>query len=169
LAAVICFAAYLTLIFSDWAFQTDYRLWVFAIKPMSFFQFRIFLGYFIPFTLFYLVLGLCYHGQLRLGKSGGGELSFWKEALINIAILLVGYLVIELYHYIPLFAGGPLGIATGSLWFIVMFQFFPIFAIVGLVSTYFYRKTGHIYIGAFLSGMLVTWIVVAGQATHFAF
>ena len=168
LAAVICFAAYLTLIFSDWAFQTDFRIWVFAIKPMSFFLFRVFLGYFIPFMLFYLVLALCLHGQLRVGKDGE-ETSFWKEAVINILVLIIGYVVIELYNYLPLFAGGALGIATGSLWFIVMFQFFPIFAIVGLVSTYFYRKTGHIYTGAFLSAMLVTWIVVAGQATHFPF
>jgi hypothetical protein len=169
LAAVICFAAYLTLSISFWAFLTDFRIWVFAIKPMTLLQFRMFLAYLIPLALFYLVLGLCYHGQLRMGKADGGELSFWKEALINIAVLLVGYVVIELYHYLPLFAGGALGIPTGSLWFIVMFQFFPIFAIVGLVSTYFYRKTGHIYAGAFLNAMLVTWIVVAGQATHFAF
>jgi hypothetical protein len=168
LAAVICFAAYLTLLFSDSMFQTDYRLWVFAIKPMSFFQFRIFLGYFIPFALFYLVLALGLHGQLRLGKDGE-EMPFWKEALINILVLIVGYVVIELYQYVPLFMGGALGIPTGSLWFIVMFQFFPIFVIVGLVSTYFYRQTGHIYTGAFLSAMLVTWIVVAGQATHFPF
>jgi len=51
---------------------------------------------------------------------------------------------------------------------IVLFQFFPIFVIAALVSTYFFRKTGHIYAGAFLNAMLVTWLVVAGQATHFA-
>jgi hypothetical protein len=50
-----------------------------------------------------------------------------------------------------------------------MFQFFPLFAIAAMVSTYYYRKTGHIYTGAFLNAMLVTWIVVAGQATHFPF
>lgn len=44
-----------------------------------------------------------------------------------------------------------------------------IFAIVGWVTTYFYRKTGHIYVGAFISAMLVTWIVVASQAIHFKF
>jgi len=51
----------------------------------------------------------------------------------------------------------------------VMFQFFPIFTIVALISTYFYRKTGHIYTGAFINAMLITWIIVAGQATHFPF
>ncbi len=168
LAAVICFAAYLTLAFSDWAFQTDYRLWVFAIKPMSFFHFRIFLGYLIPFMVYFLILGLCLHGQLRPGKASG-ELTMWQEMVINILLLIIGYALFEAFQYMPLFGGGTLAIPKASLFFIVMFQFFPIFAIVGLVSTYFYRATGHIYTGAFLSAMLVTWIVVAGQATHFPF
>jgi hypothetical protein len=56
-----------------------------------------------------------------------------------------------------------------SLAGIVMFQYIPIFAIVGLVTTYFYRKTGHIYVGAFLCTMLIVWIIVAGQAIHFKF
>jgi hypothetical protein len=40
---------------------------------------------------------------------------------------------------------------------------------LGLVTAYFQRVTGHIYAGAFLSGILVTWIVVASQAIHFGF
>ena len=171
LAGVVCFAGYLTLVFSDWAFQTDYRIWVFAIKPMSFLHFRMFAAYLVPFMVYFLIFGLCLHGQLRPGKKDGGEVPFWQEALINLVVILAGYFAIELYHYLPLFSGGTLGINIGAsaLWFIVMFQIFPIFTIVVLVSTYFYRATGHIYTGAFLSAMLVTWIVVAGQATHFAF
>ncbi len=55
------------------------------------------------------------------------------------------------------------------LWTIIAFQFLPIMTIVGLVSTFFYRRTGHVYVGAFASGILVTWIVVASQAIHFAY
>lgn len=69
----------------------------------------------------------------------------------------------------PLFGGGTLAIPELNLAGIVMFQFIPIFAIVGLITTYFYRKTGHIYVGAFICTMLVTWIVVAGTATHYAY
>jgi hypothetical protein len=45
----------------------------------------------------------------------------------------------------------------------------PIFSLAGLVSTYFFNKTGHVFSGSFMNAMLVTWIVVAGQATHFAY
>ena len=169
LALVICTGAYITLAFSGWAFTTDFRLWVFAIKPMTILQFRIFLCYLIPFFIYFLVIGLCLHGQLRRAKAGGGNLKLWQEMLINIFLLITPYIICEAIQYGPLFAGGPLGVPDAALFGIVLFQFFPIFVIVGLLSTYFFRKTGRVYTGAFLNAMLVTWIIVAGQATHFAF
>jgi hypothetical protein len=50
---------------------------------------------------------------------------------------------------------------------IVLFQYVPIFIIVGLVSTYFFRKTGHVFVGSFINAMLITWIIVAGQVTNY--
>jgi len=35
--------------------------------------------------------------------------------------------------------------------------------------TFFNRKTGRIYVGAFLFSMVLSWIVVASTAIHFAF
>ena len=95
-----------------------------------------------------------------------------KETIINILLLILGYFIFLAYHYIPLFAGGTLrfaAIRSASLFGIVIFQYIPIFAIVGWVTTYFYRKTGHIYVGAFVNTMLITWMVVASQAIHFKF
>jgi pimeloyl-ACP methyl ester carboxylesterase len=168
LAFVVVFIAHLSLVISDWAFQTDYRLWVFAIKPLDALHFGVMLGYIIPFAFYFLVLGVVLHGQMRPGKEGVA-MGFGKEAVINIILLIAGYFIFLLIHYIPLFAGGTLALPDAHLSGIVLFQFIPIFTIVGLITTYFYRKTGHIYVGAFLSTMLVTWIVVAGQAIHYAY
>ena len=165
LALAISVCAYLTLAFCDWAFKTDYRLWVFAIKPMSIFHFRMVLCYLIPFMVYFLILGLGLHGQMRRN----GDMNFWTEAVINILLLITAYIICEAFQYGPLFAGGTLAIPPAALFGIVLFQFFPIFIIAALVSTYFYRRTGHIYTGAFLNAMLITWIVVAGQATHYTF
>ena len=164
LAVIICFAAYLTLVISAWAFTTDYRLWVFAIKPMTFLHFRIFLSYLIPFMVYFLILGLCLHGELRCGEKAA-----WKEMVMNVILLITGLIIFLLLQYLPLFGGATLTLPDAHLPSIVLFQFLPVFTIVALVSTYFYRKTGHIYTGAFLCAMLVTWIIVAGTATHFAF
>ncbi|MCX7982156.1 MAG: alpha/beta fold hydrolase [Syntrophales bacterium] len=164
LALIIAFGAYLTLAISAWIFKTDYRIWVFAVKPMTSLHFRIFFSYIIPFIVFFLILGLILHGQLR--KSSW---SLWQEMTVNIILLIIGYIIFELFQYLPLFSGGSLAIPKAALWFIVMFQFFPLFIIAASVMTYFFRRTGHIYLGSFLAAILVTWIVVASQATHFAF
>ncbi|MEW5912650.1 MAG: alpha/beta fold hydrolase [Thermodesulfobacteriota bacterium] len=171
LAVLVSFAAYFTLAFSFWLFDTDYRFWVFAVKPMSASHAGMFLAYLVPFYFYFLIAGLVLHGQLRRGKANGPDLAGWKEMVINIVLMIGGYILFEAYHYLPLFVGGSLGVTTrwAPLYGIVMFQFLPIFTIVALVSTYFYRRTGHIYVGSFINAMLVTWIVVAGQATHYAY
>lgn len=168
LAAAVAFAAYLTLAISAWFFNIDFRFWIFAIKPMSALQFRIFLCYLIPFTAFFVILALAMHGQLRPRGKKGREISRAAEMWINIGISLTGFVVLLLIQYIPLFMGRTLLFVNESLFSIIAFQLLPIFTIVALVNTYFYRKTGHIWAGAFLNGMLVTWIVVASQAIHMA-
>lgn len=169
LALIIAAGAYLTLIFSDVVFKTDYRLWIFAVKPMSALHFRMFLVYLIPLLFYFLAIGLVLHGQLRRTRKDGSSLKLWQEMSINVLLLVLAYVLFEFIQYRPLLAGGTLLIPLANLWFIIMFQFFPIFIIAALVMTYFYRKTGHVYVGSFLSAILVTWIIVAGQATHFAF
>jgi hypothetical protein len=86
-----------------------------------------------------------------------------------VALSTVGFVGLIVFQYLPLFLGGTLAIPSESLWSIIAFQFLPIMTIVGLVTAYFQRVTGHIYVGAFLSGILVTWFVVASQATHYGF
>lgn len=169
LAFYLAFIAHLSLAISDWLFKTDYRIWVFAIKPLDALHLGVSLRYIIPFAFYFLVLGLVLHGQMRPGKPDKAPAIGW-EMVINVILLILGYFIFLAYHYIPLFAGGALGIKLDSmnLGGIVMFQFIPLFAIVGIITTYFYRKTGHIYVGAFTSAMLVTWTIVAGQAIHYA-
>ncbi len=167
LSILVIGIAYLTLLFSEGFFQSDYRFWVFAIHPLTALQFGIFLGYLIWFVIYFLVISLVLFGELRLG--GAGEPKMWQEMLVNVFLMITGYIIFEAVVYGPLFSGGPLNFAAGGLWPIIVFQFFPIFAIAACVMTYYFRKTGHIYTGAFISALLVTWIVVAGQAIHFAF
>ena len=164
LSGLVVLAGYLTLVMTAFLFKTDYRFWVFAVRPLDALHFRIAISYLIPFTGFFLVLSTLLHGQLRRDVSSLG-----KEMFGNVILLTVGFAGLLLYQYTPLFLGGTLAIPSEPLWTIVAFQFLPIMSIVALVSTYFFRRTGHIYVGSFVSGLLVTWIVVASQATHYAF
>ncbi|UCH52125.1 MAG: alpha/beta fold hydrolase [Chloroflexota bacterium] len=176
LAVVVVLAGYLTLVLSALLFTVDYRFWVFAVKPMSLLHFQIFLGYLIPFILFFVALATVLHGQLRPTGRKGTELSLGSEMAINWALLVLGFVILLLVQYISLITSGRLAFISPSgpfvyvipLFTIIAFQLLPLMTIVALAYTYFYRKTGHIYVGAFLCAMLVTWIVVASQAIHFA-
>lgn len=163
LALLIALAAYATLIATDFLFKTDFRFWVFAIKPLSPLQLRIALGYFIPFAIYFLVLATAMHAQLRRDDVSAG-----RAYGTSLAILTLGYVGLYIYQYAPLLAGGTLAIPSEPLWTIISYQLLPIMTIVALVLTWFSRNTGRVYVGGFLSAMLVTWIVVASQATQIA-
>jgi len=163
LALLIAGAGYLTLALSARVFTVDYRVWVFAIKPMNGLQARIALSYLVPFTFFFAIYGLVLFGQLRR------ERTVRREALTVVALSTLGFAALITWQYLPLFMGGTLRIPGESLWSIIAFQFLPLMTIVGLITAYFQRWTGQIWTGAFLSGLLVTWIVVASQATQFGF
>jgi pimeloyl-ACP methyl ester carboxylesterase len=163
LALLIAAAGYTTLVVSSFVFTTDYRFWVFAVKPLSALQLRISLAYWIPFCAFFLVFGAVLFGQLR--RDGGPAATLLRA----VALSTLGFAGLIAFQYVPLLRGGTLAIPGESLWSIIAFQFLPLMTIVALVSAYFQRRTATVYVGAFLSGILVTWIVVASQATHFAF
>jgi len=167
LAFLVAFAGYLTLVFSAWLFTVDFRYWLFAVKPMSPIQFRMFLSYLIPFIVYFIILGLVLNGQLRPTRKGM-EMSLGSEMAINVGLLVLGFVGLIAFQYIPLLMGGTLALRSEILFSIILFQFLPIMTIVALAYTFFYRKTGHIYVGAFLCAMLVTWIIVASQATFVA-
>jgi pimeloyl-ACP methyl ester carboxylesterase len=164
LAFIVAFSGYFTLMLADYFFKTDFRYWVFAVKLMNPLHLRMALSYFIPFLFYFFLLNLTLFAQLR--KDG---LSIGKEMLINVAILVLGYAVLIIYQYIPLLTGGTLANPAEPLWTIIAFQFLPLMTIAAALMTYFNRKTGRIYTGAFLFSMLLSWIVIASTATHYAF
>ncbi len=163
LACLVVSAGYVAVRLSAFFFQSDFRFWVFAVRPLSRMQTRLVLSYVLPFVGFFLILTTILHGQLRQGGQ-----NLLREMATNVALLTVGFVGLLLVQYVPLLLGGTLAIPSEPLWTIIAFQFLPIMTMVALVSTFFYRRTGHVYLGAFVSGMLVSWIVVASQATHFS-
>ena len=168
LAVAILVPAYLLLIICDQLFKIDFRLWVLAFKPMSSLQFGIMLAYLPFFAFFFLVLSTVLGGQMRRVDGEGNPSGLRNAMIINAVLLAIGFVGLLLIQYVPLMTGGTMPLEEPLL-SIVAFQFVPLMIVVGCILTYFFRKTGRIYTGAFLCAMLITWYIVAGQATHFAF
>ncbi len=168
LAIAVIVPAYVLLLLAAWIFKIDFRLWVLAFKPMNFRQFGIMLAYLPFFGFFFLVLSMVLNNQLRRVDAAGKSIGLDRQLLINVVLLAVGFVGLLLLQYVPLLTGGTMPLSEPLLT-IVAIQIVPLMIIVALLITYFFHKTGRVYTGAFLVAMLITWYIVAGQATHFPF
>ncbi len=162
-AVTVVAGVYTLLALCDGLFNTDFRFWVVALKLLSVLQFRIFLSYLLPFTLFFVMVGVVLNGQLRgLGDAPLSGRVMWRNALV----LVAGIALLLVIQYVPLFFGAPLPLGEPLLT-IVAHQFVVVLPLIALVSTYFFGRTGLVYPGAFISALFVTWLIVASQATQF--
>ncbi|WP_245302246.1 alpha/beta hydrolase [Bradyrhizobium sp. LTSP885] len=160
---------YAALWLADLAFEIDFRFWIIALKLMSAKQFLIFLIYLIPFTAFFVVaLHVLHRNFSTLGAPRG------VLYLTNILALTLGFIVLLVLQYGTLWLTGKLfnpipdpGFVPLST--IVAIQFVPLLAIVAVIATFTWRRTGSSLPGALIAGLFVTWYVVAGTATQVPF
>ena len=160
---------YAALWLADLAFKIDFRFWIVALKLMSAKQFLIFLIYLVPFTAFFVVALHVLHRNFSTMAAGRGTLY-----LTNIFALTLGFMVLVGLQYGTLWLTGKLfnplpdpGFVPLST--IVAIQFVPLLAICAVIATFTWRRTGSSLPGALISGLFVTWYVVAGTATQAAF
>ncbi len=162
-------AGYAALWLADLAFKIDFRFWIVALKPMSGKQFLIFLIYLVPFTAFFVIALRSLHRNFSTMEAGRGTLY-----LTNILALTLGFVVLLGLQYGLLWLTGRLVNPLADPGFvplstIVAIQFVPLLAIVAIIATFTWRRTGSSLPGALISALFVTWYVVAGTATQAAF
>jgi pimeloyl-ACP methyl ester carboxylesterase len=167
LGILLVAAAHLLLSMVAWLFTTDFRFWVIAIKPLDALRAGVAVVYALPFVAFFAVAGAALHGQLRDHASASLGRAMFRNALL----MALGIALLLAVQYVPLFAGHPMPF-TGTpytLLTIVAIQFVVLLPITGMLSTYFFHKTGRVYLGALVNGLLITWVIVSTQAIHHSF
>lgn len=161
LAIMVVLTSYVVVLSVDFLFKTDFRFWFVGLKRMNLDQFKSFLAYLPFFAIFFVLLGRSLHTGLSVASDSAS-----REHWSNVGILAGGFFVFLLLQYASLFITGQLLTPGEPLNTIVMFQFVPLLAIVAVISTWCWRLTGHYLLGAWINSLLITWYIVAGQATH---
>ena len=165
-AMLVAATLYLVLWINHALFTADFRFWVVALKLMNRVQLHQFLFYLAPFTLFFVISGSLLNGQLRNSTTNVTSPAY----LLRGGILMgLGIALLLLYQYGFLFTTGTLAIADQALLTIMAIQFAVLLPVTGILSAYFFRLTGSVYVGALINGLFITWLIVAGQATHYSF
>ena len=171
-AAIAIALMYLMVVIFQRAFDLDLRfIWPF-FKEFSGERFLEFLVYLPFYSLFFIVnVGFKLFGNMRQVRDDSKPVkNFVKCWMGNVFVLLGGLLVVILLEYIPFFMGfGPgadllFGTTFGGPFMSALILLAPQFVFFTFLSTWFERKTGSVYVGAFISAMLATWIVTGGSA-----
>jgi fermentation-respiration switch protein FrsA (DUF1100 family) len=165
LAVCILVPLYLLLEFINSVWLVDFRAWVVALMPMNAVRFSAFLGYLIPFAIYFVPQGILFAGFLRVKE---GKASLGREMVVNAVMLTLGVIVWLLLMYIPLMSGGvtilgsgpmgPTAAGLGAIYYIPLVILWPV---VTSLYTYFFRKTGKVYTGVFLVTMFIVWYMAA--------
>lgn len=156
-------SAYGAMLVAHFLFTSDFRFWVVALKPLTWSDVPMFLAYCVPFTAFFYVTQRALQRTLALREASRlGQYATGIGAAAGGFTAMVGAL------YMGLFATGHLPSVLGAdaLWTVIAIQFVPILALTGFISVFAWRRTNGALAGALMCGWLVTWYIVAGQATH---
>lgn len=138
----------------------DFSVFEVAFRLLTPERSLIVLRYLVPFIFSYIILGANLHGLMR---PKDGSKSLGREILINILLLAPWFLLWFPLYFGPKYAGGPGFMASGQRIEDWIWAFPPMLTMVAAISTYFYHKTGRVYVGAFLNAILVAWSLVAGN------
>jgi hypothetical protein len=164
LALIIIAATYLLVAVMYHTLQVDTRMWNEGLRLLTLQRVWDVIKYVIPFMLAYIVFAVNLHSMLR---ARGGTASFARELLINIVIMAPLYYVWAIWRgpfaYIASNPAGPT-FARGFMlhWF---WALPPIMLAWTVISTYFFRKTGKVYVGAIVNAIFVCWAIIAEQMT----
>jgi dienelactone hydrolase len=169
LLGVILFAwMYILTAISQWALGEEFRFgWPFMREFATLQRFGLFLIYLIPPLLFFLING----GVFLFGQARQEDSNLWIWWLKNLYAGLMGIFLVWGLQYLPwMVAGtGPFWHLTETvgapfaIWILMLWVYIPTFAVLLFMLTWFYRRTGKIYLGALMIAILVAWFIAAGS------
>lgn len=165
LAMCTLLPVYLMLVFADYVLKVDFRAWVVTLLPFTGKRFAAFLGYLLPFAVYFVPQGIILAGFQRPNK---GALSLGKEMLVNALVMTVGAVIWLLLLYLPILAGGSIifgadpliqtAAGMGGIYYLPLLVLWPL---VACLYTYFFRKTGRVYVGIFMTTLFIVWYLSA--------
>ena len=158
-ALVTLVGVYAVVFLVNLVFNTDFRLWVYAVKSFDLHHLVAFLKYTPVFFIYYLINAVSIVANTKDVKG-------WKGYLYAMFLNVGGLLLFLAYHYGKLFITGVAGVPTLALQPILLFGLIPSLALAAVFTKKLYEKTNNVWIAVFLNSMLFTLITVANTTIY---
>jgi hypothetical protein len=161
LGAVVVAAAFGLVFVVDYFFQTDFRLWVVAIKAFG--PDKLWIGLlYLPFFLVYFLLNSVAINSFNRFTIRGRE---WGNTAVLALFNSLAPIILVAAQYTNFAITGELIPGFGGIFSIWLFPVIVILAVAAVISRKLYRATNNPYIGGFIMAAVVTLMSVSNTLT----
>ncbi|MBQ9809919.1 MAG: alpha/beta hydrolase [Spirochaetales bacterium] len=164
LGTIIVAGMYLVLFITWGIFKVDFRIWTLDMKVFNIpAMLPTMLRYTQIFAIFYLING--FTNQSYSAKN----LPEWLTIAINAFFNVAGIFLVMMIQYGTFKSTGVLWQGGMALGYIVLFPIVPILIVAAIISRNLYKKTGTVWLGAFINALLFTIMTVANTASSLSY
>lgn len=158
LAVAVVAAAYYILYFTQFMFNTDFRIWLVSMREFTVRGLVYALAYAPAYILFYLVNSVLVNG----GNAVEGR-SEWKILIMSCFANIIGIAVLLAIQYLTFTSTGHL--PFNAMRVLQLISFLLLIPVGTIVTRQFYKETGSIYAGSIVIGALYTFMAI-GTTTN---
>lgn len=159
LALSVITVIYVITFFADWAFTTDFRFWMIAVKVFNAENIMYTAIYMIPFIIFYLVNSAAVNGFNRINI-----MKEWQSTVLTCVGNVIGILLMIIIQYATLdlkgsFVWNPMRI----------YNLVPLVVLIPtatIISRKLFKKTNNVYLAGILFGLFYTIMICANTMTR---
>lgn len=142
-----------------WVFNTDFRIYTYAIQIFNGHQFLAALRYMPVFFVYYLAAAISVYMNTKNCKG-------WKGDVFAALLLTAPIILFLIYQYFTLYGTGVAAYPTFSLSGILTVGLVPTLAISGIVMRRLSIKTGNIWASVVFTTVFFTLITLANTAVY---
>jgi hypothetical protein len=158
---------YALLMFAQYFFNTDFRLWIAAITPFNASSFFVALQYMPLFFIYFFAGSVMLNSSMRVAGMKN-----WVSTLLGAVGSVLGLLILAVIQYATLFSTGVIYFKNGPMDWLHIFIALPLILfliIANYISRYLFKATGKVWLGAMVNTMILVMILVANTTTFSSF
>lgn len=162
LAVCVFIGFYSFVMFSEYFFHTDFRIWTLDIRAFTADKLFVAFQYWPFFFIFYAANSILVNSANRL--EGQKE---WFNLLVCGLGNCLGIIIMNLIQYGTLFATGVTFTEPGMSWLYVLvtIPMIPQLFVAVYISRYLFKETGKVWLGAMVNCLILVMMSVANTCT----
>ncbi len=173
-ALTVIFVLYAVVWLQYAIWKTDFRIWTFAVMKFEAMKVGTMVRYAPFFLFFYIINGIC-NANNRF-KNMPDWLSVALTSLFNVAGIVI---LLAIQYYTMVFKGhqaywllesdAMMTAIGGALGYLLLIPIFFVLIIANIYARILYKKTGNIWAGGLINGLLFTIIIAANTFSQFPY